>query len=148
MNLCMHPVRRPHRLVTLVLVLLAAGCRSGVGELASPDDGIACGLLPEAPRVFIEIRYDSQGTPSATPETCEIRSGTVVTWRGPAGDVAPFEIAFKDASPVATEPRGTFHSKPDGDRQKVARRLDGASGRYAYGVRANGRELDPAIIIR
>lgn len=147
----------PHRptafratLFPCMVVVLASigGCRTGLDAAdVVAADGVRCGLVPGAAKVFIEVRYDAQGLPSASPETCEIPSGATVTWRGPAGDGTPFEIAFKAASPVSTDPRGVLGSTKRDDRQVVRRRMDGAPGRYDYGIRANGRELDPAIII-
>ena len=144
------PLFRATSLSCLVLLTAAlGGCRTGLdpaGVLG--DDGIRCGLVPGAAKVFIEIRYDAQGMPAASPQSCEIPSGATVTWRGPAGDGTAFEIAFKGASPVSSDPRGVLGSTKRDDRQVVKRRVDGAPGRYDYGIRANGRELDPAIIIR
>lgn len=134
------------------IVLLAAvlpGCRTGL-DMAGVvgDDGVRCGLVPGAEKVFIEIRYDAQGMPAASPESCEVPSGATVTWRGPSDDATAFEIAFKGASPASSDPRGVLGSHKRDDRQVVRRRVDGPPGRYEYGIRANGRELDPAIIIR
>lgn len=107
-----------------------------------------CGRQAGATDVFIEVSYDAQGMPAASPEDCTVPSGATVQWRGPAGASTAFEIRFKGTSPDPSEPRGVFASSPGDDRQRVSRRVGAPAGRYAYGIRANGRERDPAIIIR
>lgn len=138
--------RRPLAFLLPLTLLMLGGCVGGPAP--APLPAIQCGTGIDAPLVFIEIRYAADGMPSAHPETCEVRRGTVVAWRGPQDASTPFVLHFKGASPVANEPRGSFASRGEGTSQVVERRLDAPPGRYEYGIRANGKELDPAIIIR
>lgn len=110
-------------------------------------DGQPCSAGP-AEAVYLEVRYGADGMPSVEPAVCEIDRGARVTWRGPVDAPVEFVIRFKGDSPVAREPRGAFVAARDQDRYRVQRTLDAPPGRYEYGVIANGRELDPAIIIR
>lgn len=137
------------RVAALVFGIALAGCVAPIDRPpAQADvDGRLCGS-GTAEAVYLEVRYDADGMPSVEPAVCEIDRGTRVTWRGPVDTPVEFAIRFKGASPVANEPRGVFVADRGSDRYRVQRVLDGAAGRYDYGVVANGRELDPAIIIR
>lgn len=134
---------------TTVLLALVACAVSGCGS-REPARGSAtlCGAQAGAADVFIEITYDAQGMPAATPETCAVPAGANVAWRGPAGVATAFEIRFKGANPSPPERGGVLVSSRMEDRQAVSRAMGSAAGRYAYGIRANGRERDPAIIIQ
>jgi hypothetical protein len=138
-----------HRCVIVLVVGFAlAGCVTP--DRAAPHsgaDGVLCGAS-KSEAVYLEVRYEADGMPSVEPAVCEIDRGTRVTWRGPVDTPVGFTIRFKADSPVKGEPRGTFSSDRGADRYRVQRTLDGPAGRYDYAVIANGRELDPAIIIR
>jgi hypothetical protein len=132
------------------IALCLAGCATG-DAVEAPElarDGIKCGSTPAAGAVYLEVGYDATGMPRVDPEICEIDRGTRVSWRGPVAQPVVFEVRFKGPSPVPQDPRGVLGSTQVGERQRIRRELDGAPGRYDYGVIANGRELDPAIIIR
>lgn len=141
------PARRCAGVLALGFVL--TGCLwpdTPVRPLADAD-GRPCGTGP-AQAVYLEVRYGADGMPSVEPAVCEVDRGTRVTWRGPVDTPVEFAIRFKGASPVPDEPRGVFVADRGSDRYRVQRTLDGEPGRYDYAVTANGRELDPAIIIR
>lgn len=132
----------------LALGIALGGCiTTERADTQSSADGRLCGT-GEADAVHLEVRYGADGMPSVEPEVCEVDRGTRVTWRGPVDTPVEFAIRFKGDSPVTGEQRGTFVAERGEDRYRVARTLDGAPGRYNYAVTANGRELDPAIIIR
>lgn len=97
--------------------------------------------------VYIDIAYSADGTP-ADPGSCLVDSGTDVTWRGPSGAPVKFEIHFKGTAPLDPGERGILPSARIGERQKVTRKVSGPTGEYKYGIKANDKELDPAIIIR
>jgi len=115
----------------------------------------ACVTCPD----YIEVAYDAGGTPAVTPDSCKVKVGTTVTWRGPASNQTPFTLRF-DGNPGSVEKGG-----PPGDRrsmismssslevesesgayQEVAITAENA-GPYKYDVEANGHVLDPHIII-
>lgn len=147
-----HTIRR---LGLGLFVVAVAGChpvRDDAPAGSASEDGTRCmeattGSEPQRGAVFIEVAYAADGTPQVTPQTCLIADATQVTWRGPAEEPVVFEVRFKAATPVARE-EGPLQSErsPDG-RYRIQRTLSGA-GEYPYAVLANGRELDPAIIIR
>lgn len=131
-------------------VVCLGGCIASTGP-AGPnlvDDGVKCSdALATAP-VYLEVSYDASGMPAVDPVTCEIDRGTQVTWRGPIDTPVVFEVRFKGASPSSLDPRGVLQAVESGERYRIRRELDGAPGQYDYAVYANGKELDPAIIIR
>ena len=119
---------------------------SGSAEVDKAD-GTRCGDVLVAGPVYIDIAYAADGTP-IDPGDCAVASGTDVTWRGPTGEPVRFEIHFKTTAPLDRGERGILPSAEAGRRYKVMRKVSGPKGRYDYGIRANGKELDPAIIIR
>lgn len=144
----MHHVDR--RSIVMSLLLGPAALALAACDPRGPVEAGAtlCGTNAGATDVYVEISYDGQGMPSASPETCTVPAGATVAWRGPVGVQTGFEIRFKGASPDPSEPRGVFASSRRNDRQAVSRPMRAAAGRYDYGIRANGRERDPAIIIQ
>ena len=130
-----------------------AGCSTVLdsARALAPDydlvDGRRCGSSTEPGPVFIDVTYAADGTPR-NPGDCTVDNGTQVTWRGPNGEPVSFEIHFKASAPLAYGERSVLPSAENGGRHKVIRRIEGAAGRYNYGIRANGKDLDPAIIIR
>ena len=117
----------------------------GPGDITS--DGTRCSGSVTAGPVYIDVRYAADGTP-IDPGDCTVVAGTRVTWRGPDGEPVTFVIQFKQAAPISGDERGWLPSVQDGRRHKVVRTIDAAPGRYNYGIKANDKELDPAIIIR
>lgn len=128
---------------------------------ASPDpDGVQCGANASAAKVYIEIGYSS-GIPTATPDRCEVSSGTEIVWRGRVGDAVAFNLDFGDESPglpvgmdgayrSARQPQTRFPSSEQDGRQKVritAKTVQSETS-LAYGVITVQGAIDPIIIIR
>ncbi|MFC3717156.1 hypothetical protein ACFONC_13430 [Luteimonas soli] len=114
----------------------------------------ACATCPD----YIEVAYAADGTPVVAPDSCKVKVGATVTWRGPASDQTPFTLRF-DGDPGSVE-KGTpprdrrsmistssleVESEP-GLHQEVAITAEN-TGDYKYDVEANGHVLDPHIII-
>lgn len=114
----------------------------------SGADGMWCGTPRVSGAVYIEIQYAGDGTPSAVPDTCTVAADTDVTWRGPPGDMVPFEIVFPAASPVWHDERPLLMSSEVDGKYKVKIKVSNKPGTYKYGIKARGKEIDPAIIIR
>jgi hypothetical protein len=139
-----------------LFVAAVAGCHpvrdEAPADTASDSDGTRCVEATETSAaqtgaVFIEIAYAPDGMPQVTPQRCRIADATRVTWRGPADEPVVFQIRFKAAAPVIREEGELLASRSPDGRYRVQRTLSG-SGDYPYAVFANGKELDPAIIIR
>lgn len=141
-----HRVRSLGLALAVPLALLLAGCPPTT-PTGDEGDGRRCDAADAKDAVYVEVTYDASGMPEVAPSTCTIDRGTQVTWRGPAGTQVPFEIRFKGASPLSRD-RGALASSTQGERYRVRQTFDAPAGRYEYGVLANGKELDPAIIIR
>lgn len=136
-----------------VLVLVTAGCPPvrDPTPAAADTDGVPCAdeAVAAAPRpgpVYIEVTYADDGMPRVEPVRCAILDGTRVTWRGPRDEPVAFEVRFKQATPQMRE-QGALVSTSRDYRHRVERTLS-RPGEYRYSVFANGKELDPAIIIR
>ncbi len=127
-----------------------AGCVMPAPERAAAmtadGDGVACPAMRPgaATRVWIRIDYARDGRPSAMPENCHVARGTEVVFRA---DGAPFEIAFKQQSPGGPSAPRQLPSRAEQGMQKARVRAAGQGAEYRYGIRANGIEVDPAIII-
>ena len=141
----------------MTVAALAAGL-AGCSAPSRPDGWAGAGRAPvdgtrceasgaTSGPVYIDVRYAANGTP-LDPGPCKVDSGTDVTWRGPSGEPVRFEIRFKAAVPLAPGERNLLPSTDSGGRYKVMRRISGPAGRYDYAIHANGKELDPVIIIR
>lgn len=114
----------------------------------SGPDGAFCGTPGATTAVYIEIRYAGDGTPSAVPDKCTVSPNADITWRGPSGDLIPFEIVFPDESPAWDDERARLTASEADGRYKVKIKASTKAGTYKYGIKANGKEIDPAIIIR
>lgn len=129
-----------------------SGCAMHEDMLAdmhpSGPDGTWCGIPGVKGAVYVEIQYAGDGTPSAVPSTCTVSPQVDITWRGPAGDMIPFEIVFPGESPAWRDERRQLLSSEVEGRYKVKIKASDKAGTYKYGIKANGKELDPAIIIR
>lgn len=130
-----------------------AGCPTTPGSAGSDSlaadtaDGTWCGSSVATGPVYIDVTYAADGTP-VDPGDCTVTSGTDVTWRGPNGEPVMFEIRFKSTAPLERGEPSLLPSAETGGRYKVMRKISGPRGRYDYGIKANDKELDPAIIIR
>ncbi len=117
--------------------------------------GCAClshhGSSAEAPDCggSISVDYASDGTPSARPDACQAQSGTELSWQGAPGDARPFTIQFMKGAPDGDNGRAILTSADVNARQTVTVRLKSvrATTSLKYAVAANGKQVDPHIII-
>lgn len=116
----------------------------GHDDRLSNEDGRLCGMELVRGPVYIQIGYDASGIPVVNPDVCAVLSGTEITWRGPGNQQVAFEIEFKSTS--AGE-QGRIASTRARERNKAMLVASAGHGHYAYSIKANGRELDPVIII-
>jgi plastocyanin len=115
----------------------------------------ACATCPD----YIEVTYAADGTPVVAPDSCKVKVGATVTWRGPESDDTPFTLRFdgdpgtveKGRAPgggrsmIATSASLEVVSEP-GPHQEVTITAENV-GAYKYDVEANNHTLDPHIII-
>jgi hypothetical protein len=140
--------------MTTAMGLGLAGCAGVEGAMTealghpSGPDGAWCGNPGVTGPVYIEVHYAGDGTPSAEPETCAVVPDTDITWRGPRGDLVPFEIVFPVASPAARDERLTLMASEADGTYKVKIQTSNKKGSYKYGIKSRGREVDPVIIIK
>lgn len=128
---------------------------SAMLAIATGLAGCACyshhGSGGEAPDCggSISVDYASDGTPSARPDACKAQSGTELTWQGPAGDARPFTIQFMQGAPDNDNGRAILTSGESNSRQTVTVRIKSvrATTNLKYGITANGKQVDPHIII-
>lgn len=109
------------------------------------EDGRLCGMARSG-EVYIQVGYDASGMPVVNPDRCHVTPGTRITWRGPDDDRRGFEIAFKAAS-ASERGQARIPSEAGRERSKASVLAQREAGNYAYSVIANGKELDPQIII-
>lgn len=131
------------------ILLLNAGCETVDTTKVGPD-GIQCPIAPLAVNaVYIDIVYAADGTPSvAGAQTCGVQSGATITWRTKPGETRPFQLVFKEAHPAEDDGKRD-QGGVIGDRYKyrvIAEKVPARTS-YKYGIRANGKEVDPEIII-
>lgn len=128
-------------LMLLTLCCALAACQAP--RMEPEDDGTLCGADAKN-KVYLDIAYAGDGTPSVTPVACRVVSDGRITWRTAKGETRPFEIVFKGESAGSDDGAGV-----EGDRYRKklkAKKVD-ATSEFAYGIRANGHEVDPVIII-
>lgn len=123
----------------------AGGIPPGHAGSGPNEDGRLCGESP-AGEVYILIGYAASGMPVVSPDRCHVAPGTRITWRGPDNDRRAFEIEFKAAS-ASDQGQQRIPSEAGPDRSKARIVAKRAVGRFAYSIKANGKELDPQIII-
>ena len=143
------------KMMTLVAAAAIAfalpGCPTDDPQRSQPaasPDGTLCGAPDASGAVYIEIQYAGDGTPSAMPDECTVAPNADITWRGPGGDLMPFEIIFPGESPALRDDRSRLTASEADGRYKVKIKAGTKAGTYKYGIRAKGKEIDPAIIIR
>lgn len=117
----------------------------GHADSGTNEDGSLCGEVRSGP-VYIQVGYDASGMPVVRPDRCQIDPGTRITWRGPDNDPRAFEIEFK-AESASEHGYRRIPSAPGSDRSRARIVAKRDRGSYAYSVKANGKELDPQIII-
>jgi len=120
-----------------------------------------CGTEGPGQPVHINVTYAADHTPRVEPETCRVRSGVEVTWRGPSADSTAFALEFPQGSPgtvtEGTPGRGYRSARSpvtveagEGSPRKVTIRVENKGNEsidHKYNVTANGHVLDPHIII-
>ena len=131
--------------VAVTGLIALSGCTRRV---AADADGALCGTQAGSGPVYIDISYAVDGTPKASPEDCKVAVGTVITWRDPPDRTTQFNLVFSTASPAGSDAPLQVAAGSVDSRYKVSITAQGAPGRYKYGIQANGRMIDPAIIIR
>lgn len=133
--------------VTVVAVtglIALSGCTRRV---TADADGALCGTQAGTGPVYVDISYAVDGTPKASPEDCQVKVGTVITWRDPPDRTTQFNLVFSTASPGGPHAPLQVAAASVDNRYKVSITAQGAPGKYKYGIQANGRMIDPAIII-
>lgn len=105
-------------------------------------DAPACGAA-------IAIQYASDGTPSANPDSCWVQSGAELKWQAPLGDVRPFTLEFTRGTVSDRDNRRSVASDSTNGRQSVTILIKNARVEtiVKYGIQANGKSIDPTIII-
>lgn len=133
------------RMMLLTMCCGLAACQApmtAIGDDAD-GDGDKCTTAPKK-QVHLDIAYAADGMPSVTPESCAVAPEGRITWRTAKGETRPFEIVFKGEPAGKSEGAGV-----EGDRYRKklkAKKVD-VRTEFAYGIRANGHEVDPVIII-
>lgn len=99
-------------------------------------------------KTHIDVTFDANGRPSVTPDECSVDNGTEIVWRTAADVDVPFEIEFEGESAGGPQAPRNLHSAHGDSRQKVRLTSDNQVKRYKYAIVANGKRVDPAIIIK
>lgn len=139
----------PTLLIALSLSLTLAGCARQSGPPGMADeDGESCAAANHGKKVFIDIAYDGSGMPSAIPDECTVKDGTVIVWRTAKDVKAAFDIDFEGESVAGKEAPRRTRSQESNARQKVTLTATNVDARYKYAIEANGKRVDPAVIIQ
>lgn len=113
-------------------------------------------VLPGTPNAMVGLYIDQKGFPRSTVETVEVAPGQNIVFVGPE----EFEIFLKDGrSPlpknelsVSTKTGSLTIRIPKDVFEQEDRDDPSNQGKdeiiYNYGIRANGKETDPQILIR
>lgn len=119
---------------------------------AKPGSGKAS--APATP-MFVDIimKYAADGTPSADPDPAYVRKGGTITWHTDAGVDAPFEIIPKlawvsERGPEADVLGLQSHRNNEMNWQEVKIGASLIAGTYHYGIGANGKIVDPDVVIK
>jgi len=128
-----------HPMPLLTAMVLDPGSEGTVAK-----EGSGAGKAPTF--VEISIAFDADGTPSAQPDSVEVLAGGTITWRSAPGETTPFQILPK----LAWEQGHVtgLRSHPQGDCQLLTCGASSVPGTYHYGIEANGKVVDPDIIIK
>jgi len=148
-------MKLPTVVIALGLWAALAGCSTPGDASLAPDpdtapdplDGVWCGdpAHEASNKVYVNIRFNPGGMPSASPGSCTVKRGSEVTWRGPQGSTVEFELDF----PAGPPGHGGLEAEPDrSERYKVVLVASEAPGTYKYGIAANGKHVDPDLKIK
>ncbi|BDU15953.1 hypothetical protein [Lysobacter auxotrophicus] len=114
-------------------------------------DGVVCPSEDNGMKgpmtVYVDVQYTPDGTPSAAPDVCYIDSGATVVWRDPPERTTAFNLVFTDKSThrEVAKLKASMVAK----RYKLSAVITGEpEQQFKYGIQANGRTVDPAIIIK
>jgi hypothetical protein len=130
-------------LLTVGAIAMSAGltgclCMSHGKGIETP----ACGAT-------IAIVYKTDGTPSANPDACQVISGAELTWQTPVGDNRPFTLELTHGPVSDRDDRSSLPSHSNNGRQSVNVLIKSVvvETTVKYGIQANGKSIDPALII-
>ena len=99
------------------------------------------------PVVYVDVQYAADGTPSAVPDTCYVDSGATVVWRDPPDRTTAFNLVFSDR--VTGTKGGLLGASRAATGYSLSAVINGnPAERIKYGIQANGKTVDPAIIIK
>ena len=132
--------------LSLSLALVACARQSGPPGMAD-EDGESCASPNHGKKVYIDVTYDASGMPSASPDECKVSNGTDIVWRTPKDVGAEFDIDFEAESVAGPGAPKKVRSQKSDSRQKVKMTSDNKVSRYKYAIEANGKRVDPAVII-
>jgi len=145
--------------VAVAALTVAAGCSTSKAMQASVSaaslpkgDGVVCPSTKEEGKgpmtVYVDVQYAPDGTPSAVPNECYIDSGATVVWRDPPDRSTAFNLVFSDKR-TGNRVANLKASMAAAKRYKLSAEIRGESGQeFKYGIQANGRTVDPAVIIK
>jgi hypothetical protein len=133
------------RLIALSLLLPLAGCAQRPGM--ADEDGESCAEPGHGRKVYIDVAYDGSGMPSVTPDECKVANGTVIVWRTPKDVKEAFAIEFEGESAAGAKAPKKQESAESNGRQKTRLTSNNKIARYKYAIEANGKRVDPAVII-
>ncbi len=137
----------PSGLLAVPVLLSFAACQPTVRGAGTDPDGPACqATTAQGGVVHVEVAYAPDGMPSASPGTCKVESGTRIVFRTPPGEARTFSIEFR-GPPPGSRVSGRLPAVSRGSQRVVELLADGAPASYKYDIHANGRTLDPVIII-
>jgi hypothetical protein len=135
-----------------------AGCSTGKAMQASvaaarmpAADGEVCPNRNNGAKgpmtVYIDVQYAPDGTPSAVPNECYIDSGATIVWRDPVDRTTAFNLVFSDKT--TGRELAQLKAASVARRYKLSATISGESGQqFKYGIQANGKTVDPAVIIK
>ena len=130
-----------------IVLFISAGCAS---LDCKPTTGKA---LPGTDTIVVGIYIDKKGYPQANIDTIRARPGQKIIFVGPD----KFEIFFKDQnSPIDSQEVRTSNNVltieiPENIFEREQRKSKATDSLkeliYRYGIRANGKETDPQIVV-
>jgi len=141
----------------VALLVFVIGCGNGSAQSASvrqvstaAGEGVPCpkeDVPNKATVVYVDVQYAPDGTPSASPDQCYITSGTTIVWRDPPDRTTAFNLVFGDKLTNTRE--GKLAAARAATGYQLSAVITGQKGQsFKYGIQANGKTVDPAVIIK